>query len=120
MIKVESKVNIIDNSGGVIAQCIRILKKKTTATIGDKIIVTVKKIKPHKKIEKGKIYTALIVQTKKAFLRKTGGHIRFTQNAVVLLTAEDNLIGSRILGPTLIELRKKKYLKVLSVATGIL
>lgn len=99
MIKLQSKVKIIDNSGGIIGQCIRILKpkKSSTAKVGDLILVSVKKQRVGSKIKKGDVHRAILVRTK----RTNVGNIVFEDNAVILVkdTPDITPIGNRLKGP---------------------
>lgn len=122
MIQSESRVIVADNSGAKEALCIRVLggTKRRYASIGDKIVVTVKHALPSGGIKKGAISKAVIVRTKKEIRRPDGSYIRFDDNAVVLLNAQDELRGTRIFGPVARELREKQYMKIVSLAPEVL
>lgn len=122
MIQSESRVVVADNSGAKEALCIRVLggTKRRYASIGDKIVVTVKHALPSGGIKKGAISKAVIVRTKKEIRRPDGSYIRFDDNAVVLLNAQDELRGTRIFGPVARELREKQYMKIVSLAPEVL
>jgi large subunit ribosomal protein L14 len=122
MIQQESRVIVADNSGAKIAMCIRVLggTRKRYASVGDKIIVTVKSAIPSGGIKKGTVTKAVVVRTKKEIRRPDGSYIRFDDNAVVLLGAADELRGTRIFGPVARELREKQYMKIVSLAPEVL
>ena len=122
MIQSESRVNVADNSGAKEALCIRVLggTKRRYASIGDKIVVTIKNALPAGGIKKGAISKAVIVRTKKEIRRADGSYIRFDDNAVVLLNAQDELRGTRIFGPVARELREKQFMKIVSLAPEVL
>ncbi|MDR0368065.1 MAG: 50S ribosomal protein L14 [Bacteroidales bacterium] len=122
MIQQESRLSVADNSGAKEVLCIRVLggTKKRYAGIGDKIVVTVKDAIPSGNIKKGTVTKAVVVRTKKEVRRSDGSYIRFDDNAVVLLTAAEELRGTRIFGPVARELREKQYLKIVSLAPEVL
>jgi large subunit ribosomal protein L14 len=122
MIQQESRLAVADNSGAKEVLCIRVLggTKKRYASIGDKIVVTVKHALPSGNIKKGTVAKAVVVRTKKENRRPDGSYIRFDDNAVVLLNASGEMIGTRIFGPVARELREKQYMKIVSLAPEVL
>jgi len=114
-------LNVADNTGAKEVLCIRVLggTKKRYATVGDKIIVTVKSALPSGEAKKGMVSKAVVVRTKKEIRRFDGSYIRFDDNAVVLLTNLDEVRGTRIFGPVARELRDK-YMKIVSLAPEVL
>lgn len=122
MIQQESRLVVADNSGAKEVLCIRVLggTRKRYASLGDKIVVTVKNALPAGNIKKGTVSKAVIVRVKKEVRRNDGSYIRFDDNAVVLLTAQDELRGTRIFGPVARELREKQYMKIVSLAPEVL
>jgi large subunit ribosomal protein L14 len=122
MIQQESRLAVADNSGAKEVLCIRVLggTKRRYASIGDRIVVTVKKALPDGSIKKGTVSKAVIVRTKKEIRRNDGSYIRFDDNAVVLLNAAGEMIGTRIFGPVARELREKQYMKIVSLAPEVL
>jgi large subunit ribosomal protein L14 len=122
MIQQESRLSVADNSGAKEVLCIRVLggTKKRYARIGDKIIVTIKDAIPSGNVKKGTVSKAVVVRTRKETRRVDGSYIRFDDNAVVLLTASEELRGTRIFGPVARELREKQYLKIVSLAPEVL
>ena len=122
MIQQESRLTVADNSGAKEVLCIRVLggTGKRYATIGDKIVVTVKNALPSGNIKKGTVSKAVVVRTKKEIRRTDGSYIRFDDNAVVLLNATGEMIGTRIFGPVARELREKQFMKIISLAPEVL
>ena len=121
MIQQESRLKVADNSGAKEVLCIKVLggSKRRYASIGDKIVVTVKEATPNG-VKKGTVSRAVVVRTKKEIRRKDGSYIRFDDNAVVLLTANDEPRGTRIFGPVARELRDRDYLRIVSLAPEVL
>jgi large subunit ribosomal protein L14 len=122
MIQQESRLNVADNSGAKEVLCIRVLggTKRRYASVGDKIIVTVKSALSSSSLKKGTVSRAVVVRTKKEVRRKDGSYIRFEDNAVVLLNANDEPRGTRIFGPVARELRDKQFMKIVSLAPEVL
>jgi large subunit ribosomal protein L14 len=122
MIQQESRLSVADNSGAKEVLCINVLggTGRRYASIGDKIVVTVKEAIPSGNIKKGTISKAVIVRTKKEVRRADGTYIRFDDNACVLLTAVEEMRGTRIFGPVARELRDKSFMKIVSLAPEVL
>ncbi len=122
MIQQESRLLVADNSGAKEVLCIRVLggTGKRYASIGDKIVVTVKSALPASEVKKGTITRAVVVRTKKEIRRSDGSYIRFDDNAVVLLSATGEIRGTRIFGPVARELREKQYMKIVSLAPEVI
>ncbi len=120
MIQQESRLNVADNSGAKEVLCIRVLggTNRKYASIGDKIVVTVKSAVPSD-IKKGTVSTAVIVRTKKEVRRPDGSYIRFDDIACVLLNANGEMRGTRIFGPVPRELRDG-YMRIVSLAPEVL
>ncbi len=121
MIQQESRLKVADNSGAKEVLCIRVLggSKRRYASVGDRIVVTVKHAAPGG-VKKGTVSTAVVVRTKKEIRRTDGSYIRFDDNAVVLLDASDEPRGTRIFGPVARELRDKDYMRIVSLAPEVL
>jgi large subunit ribosomal protein L14 len=121
MIQQESRLTVADNSGAKEVLCIRVLggSKKRYATVGDKIVVSVKSALPSGEAKKGTVSKAVVVRTKKEIRRADGSYIRFDDNAVVLLNNVNEVRGTRIFGPVARELREK-YMKIVSLAPEVL
>ena len=122
MIQQETRINVADNSGAKEVLCIRVLggTGKKYATIGDKIVVTVKSALPGGDLKKGAVSKAVVVRVKKEIRLPDGSYIRFDDNACDLLTAAGELKGTRIFGPVARELREKQYMKIVSLAPEVL
>ena len=122
MIQNESRLGVADNSGAKEVLVIRVLggTRKRYASIGDKVVVTVKHALPSGNVKKGTVSKAVIVRTRKEISRPDGSYIRFDDNAVVLLNAADEIRGTRIFGPVARELRDKQFMKIISLAPEVL
>ena len=122
MIQQESRLKVCDNSGAKEALCIRVLggTKRRYASIGDKIVVTVKSATPNGNVKKGTVSKAVVVRTRKEVRRPDGSYIRFDDNACVLLNEAGELKGTRIFGPVARELRDKSFMKIVSLAPEVL
>jgi large subunit ribosomal protein L14 len=122
MVQQESRLTVADNSGAKEVLCIRVLggTRRKYASVGDKIIVSVKKAIPSGNIKKGTVAKAVVVRTSKEIRRADGSYIRFDDNAVVLLNTAGEMIGTRIFGPVSRELREKQYMKIVSLAPEVL
>ncbi len=121
MIQQESRLAVADNSGAKEVLCIRVLggTGRRYASVGDKIVVTVKSALPSGDVKKGTVSKAVIVRTRKEIRRTDGSYIRFDDNAVVLLNNAGEMRGTRIFGPVARELRAK-YMKIVSLAPEVL
>ncbi|MDA0369487.1 MAG: 50S ribosomal protein L14 [Proteobacteria bacterium] len=122
MIQVETNLEVADNSGARRVQCIKVLggSKRRTASVGDVIVVSVKEAIPRGRVKKGEIHRAVIVRTAKEIRRQDGSAIRFDRNAAVLISKENEPIGTRIFGPVTRELRDRQYMKIISLAPEVL
>ena len=121
MIQQETRMAVADNSGAKEVLCIRVLggTGKRYATVGDKVVVTVKSAIPSGEVKKGTVSKAVVVRTRKEIRRSDGSYIRFDDNAVVLLNNAGEIRGTRIFGPVARELRDK-YMKIVSLAPEVL
>tara|TARA_B100000768_G_C11231429_1_gene355242 strand:- start:523 stop:909 length:387 start_codon:yes stop_codon:yes gene_type:complete len=128
MIQTQSKLKVTDNSGGKIAQCIKVLGgyQKRYARTGDQIVVAVKKAKIpvgrnlKAKVKKGSVNKAILIRTRKPLQRKDGSSISFAENATLLLNAQEQPVGTRIIGPIPYELKRYKGIRLASLASGII
>jgi large subunit ribosomal protein L14 len=122
MLQQESRCGVADNSGAKEVLVIRVLggTGRRYASIGDKVVVTVKSAIPSGNIKKGTVVTAVVVRTKKEIRRPDGSYIRFDDNAVVILDANGEMSGTRIFGPVARELREKSFMKIVSLAPEVL
>lgn len=127
MIQQESRVDVADNSGAKVAYVIRVLGKKTargrftrpTATLGDRVVCSVKKSLPGSDLKAGSIVQAVVVRTNYPVRRPDGSYVRFDKNAVVLIDKDGNPRGTRIFGAVARELREKQYMKIVSLASEV-
>ncbi|MDA8174401.1 MAG: 50S ribosomal protein L14 [Nitrospiraceae bacterium] len=122
MIQVQSILEVADNSGAKKVACIKVLggSRRRYAGLGDLIMVSVKESSPEGTVKKGAKAKAVVVRTKKEYRRPDGSYIRFDQNAVVLINAAGDPVGTRIFGPVARELRWKEYMKIISLAPEVL
>jgi large subunit ribosomal protein L14 len=122
MIQPLSILEVADNSGAKKVQCIRVLggSNRRCARLGDIIVVSVKEAMPEGNVKKGTVQKAVVVRTKRESRRQDGSYIRFDQNAVVLINAQMEPIGTRIFGPVARELRWKEFVKIISLAPEVL
>jgi len=122
MIQVQTELNVADNTGARIVECIKVLggSKKRTASVGDQIVVSVKDAMPNGKVKKGSVQKAVIVRTKYSIYRNDGSKVKFDNNAVVIVDDKGEPIGTRIFGPVTRELRSKGQTKIISLAPEVL
>jgi len=122
MIQTETVLQVADNSGARRVKCLKVLggSKRRYARVGDVIVVAVKEAMPNGKVKKGEVQRAVVVRTAKEFRRADGSSIRFDENAAVLLSKQNEPLGTRIFGPVTRELRNKGYMKIVSLAPEVL
>ena len=122
MIQMQTKLDVADNSGARLLQCIKVLggSKRKTASVGDVIVVSIKEAIPRGRVKKGDVHRAVIVRTSKEVKRNDGTCIRFDRNAAVLVNKSNEPIGTRIFGPVTRELRVKGHTKIISLAPEVL
>ena len=122
MVQQESRLKVADNTGAKEVLTIRVLggTKRHYASVGDKIVVTIKEATPTGSVKKGQVSTAVVVRTKKEVRRQDGSYIRFDENACVLLNAAGEMRGTRVFGPVARELRDKQFMKIVSLAPEVL
>lgn len=122
MIQMQTQLDVADNTGAKTARCIKVLggTKKRTATIGDVIVVSVQRAIPGSSIKRGTVLRAVIVRCKKASRRTDGSYVKFDRNAVVLLDTDNNPRGTRIFGAVARELREKRFMKIISLASEVI
>jgi len=122
MIQAESNLDVADNSGARRVQCIKVLggSKRKYASIGYIIVVAVKEAIPRGRVKKGEVHRAVIVRTAKEIRRPDGSSIRFDRNAAVLISKDNEPIGTRIFGPVTRELRARQHMKIVSLAPEVL
>lgn len=122
MIQQESRLRIADNTGAkeILVIQVRGGSGRRYARVGDTVVATVKQAAPHSGVKKGDIVRAVIVRTKKEYGRADGSHIRFDDNAAVIIDDNKNPRGTRIFGPVARELRERGFMKIVSLAPEVL
>ena len=122
MIQQETRLIVADNTGAKEILCFKVLggSKRKYASIGDQVVITIKKAIPGGMVKKGEVHRAVIVRTKKEVGRKDGSRIRFDENAAVLLNSAGEPRGTRIFGPVARELRDSGYMRIVSMAPEVL
>lgn len=122
MIQLETMLESADNSGAKKLRCIKVLggSKRTYATVGDIIVVSIWEAIPHAKVKKGTVHKAVVVRTRKEVSRADGSYIKFDDNSAVLIDANNDPVGTRIFGPVARELRAKNFMKIISLAPEVL
>ena len=122
MVQQESRLKVADNTGAKEVLTIRVLggTKRRYASVGDKIVVSIKDTAPNGSVKKGAVSTAVVVRTKKEVRRADGSYIRFYDNACVLLNAAGEMRGTRVFVPVARELREKQFMKIVSLAPEVL
>tara|TARA_B100001094_G_C18141059_1_gene777904 strand:+ start:469 stop:837 length:369 start_codon:yes stop_codon:yes gene_type:complete len=122
MIQQETRLKVADNTGAKEILCFKVLggSKRKYASIGDQVVITVKKAIPGGMVKKGEVHRAVIVRTRKEVNRKDGSLIRFDENAAVLLNSAGEPRGTRIFGPVARELRESGFMRIVSMAPEVL
>jgi large subunit ribosomal protein L14 len=122
MIQPQTLLIVADNSGAKVIMCIRVLSgsRKRYAQVGDLIKAAVKVADPGGQVKKGEVVTAVVVRVAKEYVRADGSHIRFDQNAAVILATGNNPRGTRIFGPVARELREKNFMRLVSLAPEVI
>ena len=122
MIQQETRLRVADNTGAKEILCFKVLggSKRKYASIGDQIVITVKKALPGGMVKKGEVHRAVVVRTKKEVNRRDGSRIRFDENAAVLLNSAGEPRGTRIFGPVARELRESGFMRIVSMAPEVL
>jgi large subunit ribosomal protein L14 len=122
MVQVQTRLRVADNSGAKEILCIRVLggHARRYARVGDVIIAAVKVATPGATVKKSEVVRAVVVRTAKEYGRPDGSHIRFDDNAAVIINVQNNPRGTRIFGPVARELRERGFTKILSQAPEVL
>jgi len=122
MIQSQTKLRAADNSGAKVLLCIKVLggSKRRYASVGDIVVVSVKEAIPNSKVKKGDVMRAVVVRTIKEINRPDGSYIKFDDNSAVLISQQNEPIGTRIFGPVARELRAKNFMKIISLAPEVL
>ncbi len=121
MIQMQTMLDVADNTGAKQAMCIKVLgaTRRRYASLGDIVVVTVKKAVPGGDIKAGTVAKGVVVRVKKAVKRPDGTSIRFDSNAIVLVDQDKNPRGTRIFGPVARELRQANFMKIVSLAPEV-
>ncbi|NOZ22140.1 MAG: 50S ribosomal protein L14 [Planctomycetes bacterium] len=121
MIQVQTRLDVADNTGAKVAQCINVLggTRRRYATIGDVIVASIKKAMPGGEVKKGEMVRGVIVRTKQNVRRRDGSYVKFDRNAMVIIDTDMNPRGTRIFGAVARELREKNFMKIISLATEV-
>ncbi len=122
MVQQQTRLKVADNTGAKEIMCIRVMggSRVRYGFVGDVIIASVKEASPGGAVKKGEVVRAVIVRTAKEYVRPDGSHIRFDDNAAVIIGKENNPRGTRIFGPVARELREKAFMKIISLAPEVL
>ena len=122
MIQQQTYLNVADNSGAKKIMCIRVLggSGRKYGSVGDIIVASVKEALPNSKVKEGDVVKAVIVRTKKEVSRADGTHVKFDENAAVLINQYKEPIGTRIFGPVARELRTRGFMKIISLAPEVI
>ena len=122
MIQAQTFLDVADNSGAKLVQCIKVLggSRRRYAGLGDIIVVSIKEALPDSKIKKGTTARAVVVRVKRECRRADGSYIRFDTNSAVIITPQREPVGTRIFGPVARELRQKRFMKIVSLAPEVL
>lgn len=121
MIQMQTKLDVADNTGAKVVQCIHVLggSKRNCALLGDVIVCSVKKALPSSEIKPGDVVKGVIVRTRHSVRRDDGSYVRFDRNAVVIVDNDKNPRGTRIFGAVARELRQKNFMKIISLAPEV-
>ncbi len=122
MIQPQTRLKVADNTGAKEIMCIRVMgsSNQKYGTVGDVIKASVKVAAPNGAVKKGEVVDAVIVRVAKEYVRPDGSHIRFDDNAAVIISAGNNPRGTRIFGPVARELRERNFMKIVSLAPEVL
>ncbi len=122
MIQVQTRHKVADNTGAKEIMCIRVMggTNRRYASVGDIIKASVKQAAPNGTVKKGEVVTAVVVRVSKEYGRPDGSHIRFDDNAAVIISGGNNPRGTRIFGPVARELRDRAFMKIISLAPEVL
>lgn len=121
MIQMQTKLDVADNTGAKVVQCVKVLggTNRKYAHLGDVVVCSVKKALPSSDIKPGTVVKGVIVRTKHSVRRDDGSYVRFDKNAIVILDNENNPRGTRIFGAVARELRQKNFMKIISLAPEV-
>jgi large subunit ribosomal protein L14 len=121
MIQMQTLMDVADNTGAKVAYCIKVLggTRRRTAGLGDIVVVSIKKAIPGSTVKAGDVARGVIVRCRKATRRADGSYVRFDKNAIVLIDNDQNPRGTRIFGAVARELRDRRFMKILSLASEV-
>ena len=121
MIQMQTRLDVADNTGAKVAQCIKVLggTRRRYATLGDVVVASVKRALPGSQLKVGDKIRGVIVRTSKAVRRDDGSYVRFDRNAMVIIDNDLNPRGTRIFGAVARELREKRFMKIISLAAEV-
>jgi large subunit ribosomal protein L14 len=121
MIQTQTELDVADNSGAKRVECIKVLggSRRRYAGLGDVIVVSIKEALPTAKVKKGEVARAVVVRTRREYRRYDGTYIKFDTNSAVLVSPQNEPIGTRIFGPVARELRSKRFMKIISLAPEV-
>ena len=121
MIQMQTRLNVADNTGAKEVMCIKVLggSRRRFAHLGDVIICSVKSVIPGSDVKKKAVVRGVIVRTKNPARRTDGSYVRFDNNAVVLIDKDNNPRGTRIFGAVARELRDRRFMKIVSLASEV-
>ncbi|MCA9057246.1 MAG: 50S ribosomal protein L14 [Planctomycetaceae bacterium] len=121
MIQMQTVLDVADNSGAKVARCIKVLggTRRRYAGLGDIVVVSVQKCLPGSNFKKGAVVKGVVVRCRKSTRREDGSYVRFDRNAIVLVDNDGNPRGSRIFGAVARELRDRRFMKIVSLASEV-
>lgn len=121
MIQMQTFLDVADNTGAKVACCVKVLggTRRRTAGLGDIVVVSIKKAMPGGTVKAGDVAKGVIVRVRKSTRRADGSYVRFDRNAIVLIDNDQNPRGTRIFGAVARELRDRKFMKILSLASEV-
>ena len=112
-----TKFTCIDNTGVVLVKCIQVYDTKIIQP-GSVILVTIKKVFPHRKVIKGQLYKAVVVRLCRNIKRFSGICVNYSTNDVVLLKKGDLVpLGTRINGSVFFEIRIRGFMKIVMLSS---
>jgi len=121
MIQMQTMLDVADNSGAKVCQCIKVLggTRRRYAGIGDILVASVKKAMPGGEVKQGEVVRGVVVRTRQPVRREDGSYVRFDRNAIVIIDAQKNPRGTRIFGAVARELRARNFMKIISLASEV-
>lgn len=122
MIQMQTMLDVADNSGARTARCIKVLggSRRRYARLGDIVVVSVQKALPGSAVKSGTVLKGVVVRCRKATRRSDGSYVRFDRNAIVLVDNDGNPRGTRIFGAVARELRERRFMKIVSLASEVI